>query len=45
MLLFIIFIACGQSEPDATEVYIETWDNFEYMEDWQQEAFSLLLKI
>jgi hypothetical protein len=43
VLLLIIFIACGQSEPDATEVYNETWDNFEYMEDWQQEAISCIV--
>ena len=42
-LFLIIFIACGQSEPDATEVYTETWDNFEYMEDWQQEAISCIV--
>ena len=43
LLLVIIFMACGQSEPDATEVYNETWDNFEYMEDWQQEAISCIV--
>ena len=43
ILLLIIFIACGQSEPNATEVYNETWDNFEYMEDWQQEAISCIV--
>jgi len=43
LLLLIIFIACGQSEPNATEVYNETWDNFEYMEDWQQEAISCIV--
>ena len=33
----------NNSEPDATEIYIETWDNFEYMEDWQQEAISCIV--
>ena len=27
----------------CTEIYIETWDNFEYMEDWQQKLISCIV--
>ena len=40
-LTLVIFLACcGNNIPDAQEVYEETWDNFEYMDDWQQDAIS-----
>ena len=44
LFLSLVFVNCvNNSEPDATEIYIETWDNFEYMEDWQQEAISCIV--
>mgnify|MGYP001343866554 CR=1 FL=1 len=41
VLLFFIFISCSSnSDPGSTELYLDTWDNFKLLDDWQQEAIS-----
>ena len=43
VLLFFTAISCSNnSDPGSTELYIETWDNFELLDDWQQEAISCI---
>ena len=43
VLLFFTTISCSSnSDPGSTELYIETWDNFELLDDWQQEAISCI---
>jgi len=42
-LLFFIAISCSSnSEPGSTELYRDTWDNFNLLDDWQQEAISCI---